>query len=150
MPDEFSWLEPLQESNSKLEEELEQSKEQLNRLKNADFNITISEWTKEDLLNLPLEDIENLRENKRYLAVQAKQKLKRLKAQEQADKILQATMPYTLRPKSGDRQRVIAEALRELINQCGYDNFNIDGDHGIIVVNVRDILGIIEVLEEKN
>ena len=150
MPDEFSWLEPLQESNSKLEEELEQSKEQLNRLKNADFNITIREWTKEDLLNLPLEDIENLRENKRYLAVQAKQKLKRLKAQEQADKILQATMPYTLRPKSGDRQRVIAEALRELINQCGYDNFNIDGDHGIIVVNVRDILGIIEVLEEKN
>lgn len=25
------------------------------------------EWTKEDLLNLPLEDIENLRENKRVL-----------------------------------------------------------------------------------
>lgn len=149
MPDEFSWLEPLQESNSKLEEELEQSKEQLNKLKKVDAN-TIGEWTKEDLLNLPLEDIENLRENKRYLAAQAKQKLKRLKAQEQADKILQATMPYTLRPKSGDRQRVIAEALKELINQCGYDNFNIDGDHGILVVNVRDILGIIEVLEEKN
>lgn len=123
MSDEFSWLEPLRESNG--------------------------EWTKEDLLNLPLEDIENLRENKRYLAAQAKQKLKKMKAKEQADKILQRTMPYTLRPKSGDRQRVIAEALRELINQCGYDNFNIDGDHGILVVNVRDILGIIEVLENE-
>ena len=107
------------------------------------------EWTKEDLLNLPLEDIENLRENKRYLTAQATQKLKRLKAKQQADKILQSTLPYTLRPKSGDRQRVIAEALRELINQCGYDNFNIDGDHGILVVNVRDILGIIEVLENE-
>lgn len=148
MPDEFSWLEPLQESNSKLEEELEQSKEQLNKLKKVDAN-TIGEWTKEDLLNLPLEDIENLRENKRYLAAQAKQKLKKMKAKEQADKILQRTIPYALRPKSGDRQRVIAEALKELINQCGYDNFNIDGDHGILVVNVRDILGIIEVLENE-
>ena len=150
MPDEFSWLKPLRESNSKLEEDLEQSKEQLNKLENVDFNTTIGQWSKEDLLNLPLEDIEQLRENKRYLATQTRQKLKRLKAQEQADKILQATMSYTLRPKSGDRQRVIAEAFRELINQCGYDNFNLDGDHGILVVNVRDILGIIEVLEKNN
>lgn len=148
MTDEFSWLEPLRELNSKLEEELEQSKEQLNKLKKVDAN-TIGEWTKEDLLNLPLEDIEQLRENKRYLAAQAKQKLKKMKAKEQSDKILQRTIPYTLRPKSGDRQRVIAEAFRELINQCGYDNFNIDGDHGIMVVNVRDILGIIEVLEDE-
>ena len=39
-------------------------------------------------------------------------------------------------------------AERELINQCGYDNFNIDGDHGLLVVNIRDIIGIVEVLEE--
>ena len=118
-----------------------------------DTDKQIEEWTKKDLLNSPLlseEDIKQLRENKRYLAVQAKQKLKRLKAQEQADKILQATIPYTLRPKSGDRQKVIAEAFRELIKQCGYENFNLDGDHGIWVVNVRDILGIIEILEETN
>jgi cell division septum initiation protein DivIVA len=141
MSDEFSWLEPLRESNSKLEEELEQSKEQLNKLKSADFNITIGELSKED--------IGQLKENKRYLAAQAKQKLKRLKAKEQADKILQRTIFYTLRPKSGDRQRVIAEAFRELINQCGYDNFNLDGDHGMLVINVRDVLGIIEVLENE-
>ena len=40
-----------------------------------------------------------------------------------------------------------AALLRELITQCGYDNFNIDGDHGMLVVDVRDVLGIIEVLE---
>jgi hypothetical protein len=111
----------------------------------------IQEWVKEDLLNSPLlseEEIQQLRENKRYLTAQATQKLKKMKAKEQCDKILQRTIPYTLRPKSGDRQRVIAEAFRELINQCGYDNFNLDGDHGILVINVRDVLGIIEVLEE--
>jgi hypothetical protein len=40
-----------------------------------------------------------------------------------------------------------AALLRELIYQCGYDNYNVDGDHGILVINVRDVLGIIEVLE---
>ena len=110
----------------------------------------IEEWTREDLLNsllLSEEDIEQLRVNKRYLSAQATQKLKKMKAKQQAEQIIEATIPYSLRPKSGDRQRVIAEAFRELINQCGYDNFNIDGDHGILVVNVRDILGIIEALE---
>jgi hypothetical protein len=33
-------------------------------------------------------------------------------------------------------------------DQCGYSNFNIDGDHGILVINVRDVLGIVETLEE--
>lgn len=108
-----------------------------------DTDKKIGEWTKEDLLNLPLEDIENLRENKRYLTAQATQKLKRLKAKQQADKILQSTLPYTLRPKSGDRQRVIAEAFKALIEECGY------GDNGLLLVNVRDILGIIEVLENE-
>jgi hypothetical protein len=41
-----------------------------------------------------------------------------------------------------------AALLRELINQCGYDNYNVDGDHGMLVINVRDVLGIIEILEE--
>jgi bisphosphoglycerate-dependent phosphoglycerate mutase len=112
----------------------------------------IQEWVKEDLLNSPLlseEEIQQLRENKRYLAAQATQKLKKMKAKEQCDKILQRTIPYTLRPKSGDRQRVITEAFRELIKQCGYTNFDLDGDHGMLVVNIRDILGIIEVLENE-
>ena len=38
--------------------------------------------------------------------------------------------------------------LRTLVTELGYDNFNIDGDHGICVVNIKDILEIIKVLEE--
>ena len=95
------------------------------------------------------EEIQNLRENKRYLTAYATQKLRKLKAQQQAEKIVEATMEHTLRPRGGNRERVVAAVLRELINQCGYDNFNIDGDHGILVINVRDVLGIIEVLENE-
>ena len=94
------------------------------------------------------EEVEELRQNKRYLTAQATQKLRKLKAQQQTEKIVEVTMEHTLRPKGGNRERVLAAAFRELINQCGYDNFNIDGDHGILVINVRDVLGIIETLEE--
>ena len=99
-------------------------------------------------LNLSPQEIEELRTNKNYLTAQAKQKIRKLKAQQQSQKIVEATMEHTLRPQKGDRELVIASAFRALVEQCGYDNFNIDGDHGILVVNVRDVLGIIEVLEE--
>jgi hypothetical protein len=95
------------------------------------------------------EEIEKLRQNKNYLTAQGTQKIKRLNAQRQSRKIMEATMPYTIRPKSRDRQRVIVAAFRELIYQCGYNNFDIDGDHGMLVINVRDVLGIIEVLESE-
>ncbi len=42
---------------------------------------------------------------------------------------------------------IVAAALRELVNQCAYTNFHIDGDHGLDVVNVKDIMGIIDELE---
>lgn len=42
---------------------------------------------------------------------------------------------------------IAVATLRELINQCSYNNFDIDGDHGINVVNVKDIMSIIEELE---
>ena len=91
------------------------------------------------------EEVEELRQNKRHLTAYAQQKLRKMKAKQQAEKIVEVTMEHTLRPKGGNRERVLASAFRELINQCGYDNFNIDGDHGILVINVRDVLGIIEV-----
>ena len=93
------------------------------------------------------EEIQELRTNKRYLTAQATQKLRKLKAQQQAEKIVEATMEHTLRPRGGNRERVVAAVLRTLVEQCGYDNYHVDGDHGLLVVNVRDILGIIEVLE---
>jgi hypothetical protein len=41
-------------------------------------------------LNLSPEEIQNLRENKRYLAAQAKQKLRKLKAQQQTQELINA------------------------------------------------------------
>jgi hypothetical protein len=104
----------------------------------------------------------NLRTNKRYLAAQAKQKLRKLKAQQQTHELLNAAhrvsdggVPLGKLIREGHQDPMTARVryeyaalLRELINQCGYDNFNIDGDHGMLVVDVRDIIGIVEILEE--
>jgi hypothetical protein len=113
-------------------------------------------------LNLTPEEIQELRTNKRYLTAQAKQKIRKLKAQQQTQELLNAThriadggVPLGKLIREGHDDPMTtrvryeyAALLRELINQCGYDNFNIDGDHGMLVINVRDVLGIIEVLEE--
>ena len=88
------------------------------------------------------EEIQELRTNKNYLTAQGKQKLRKMKAKQQAEKIVEVTMEHTLRPKGGNRERVLASAFRELITQCGYTKDE------LLVVNVRDILGIIEILEE--
>ena len=40
-----------------------------------------------------------------------------------------------------------AAVLRTLSEELGYNNFNIDGDHGINVVNVKDILKLVDELE---
>jgi hypothetical protein len=107
------------------------------------------------------EEIQNLRENKRYLTARATQKLRKLKAQQQTQELLNAAhrvsdggVPLGKLIREGHDDPMVARVryeyaalLRELINQCGYDNYNVDGDHGLLVVNVRDILGIIEVLE---
>ena len=37
-----------------------------------------------------------------------------------------------------------AAVLRTLAEELGYNNFNIDGDHGINVVNVKDILKLLD------
>ena len=113
-------------------------------------------------LNLTPEEVEELRQNKRYLTAYATQKLRKLKAQQQTQELLNAahrvaegnpTLGKLI--KEGHQSPMISKVryeyaalLRELINQCGYDNFNIDGDHGLLVVNVRDIIGIVEILEE--
>ena len=107
------------------------------------------------------EEIQELRTNKRYLTAQAKQKIKKLKAQQQTQELLNAAHRVSdgsiplgkliregKEPMSARVRYEYAALLRELINQCGYDNYNVDGDHGMLVVNVRDIIGIVEVLEE--
>lgn len=113
-------------------------------------------------LNLTPEEIQELRTNKNYLTTTAKQKLRKLKAQQQTQELLNAAhrvadgeVPLGKLIREGHDDPMTtrvryeyAALLRELINQCGYDNYHVDGDHGMLVINVRDVLGIIEVLEE--
>ena len=108
------------------------------------------------------EEVEELRTNKRYLTAYATQKLRKLKAQQQTQELLNAAHRVSdgsiplgkliregKEPMSARVRYEYAALLRELIYQCGYDNYNVDGDHGMLVVNVRDIIGIVEILEEK-
>ena len=114
-----------------------------------------------DAFLLNPEETEELRTNKRYLTAQATQKIRKLKAQQQTQELLNAAHRVSdgsiplgkliregKEPMSARVRYEYAALLRELIYQCGYDNYNVDGDHGMLVVNVRDVLGIIEVLEE--
>ena len=118
-------------------------------------------WHIPDGFLLNPEEIEELRQNKRYLTAQATQKLRKLKAKQQTQELINAAhriadggvpLGKLIRegkePMSARVRYEYAAVLRELINQCGYDNYNVDGDHGLLVVNVRDIIGIVEVLEE--
>jgi hypothetical protein len=111
-------------------------------------------------LNLSPEEIQELRTNKRELTAQATQKLRKLKAKQQTQELLNAAHRVSdggvplgkliregKEPMSARVRYEYAAVLRSLIEQCGYDNYHVDGDHGLLVVNVRDILGIIEVLE---
>jgi hypothetical protein len=106
------------------------------------------------------EETEELRTNKRYLTAQVTQKLRKMKAQQQTQELLNAAHRVSdggvplgkliregKEPMSARVRYEYAAVLRELINQCGYYNFDVDGDHGLLVVNVRDILGMVEVLE---
>ena len=47
-------------------------------------------------------------------------------------------------------RKALAAALRALAKQAGYNNYHVDGDHGLAVVNVRDILAIADELENTN
>jgi hypothetical protein len=118
----------------------------------------IEEWTAEDLLNSPLlseEEVEELRKSKRELTAYAQQKLRKLKAKQQTQELLNAahrvsdggvSLGKLIRegkePMSARVRYEYAALLRSLIEECGYTKDE------LLVVNVRDIIGIIEVLEE--
>jgi hypothetical protein len=112
-------------------------------------------------LNLTPQEIEELRKSKRELAAYATQKLRKLKMNNIAQKCVSAarnvaegspTLGKLIREgKDPIQAKVFYEygaVLRTLAEELGYNNFNIDGDHGINVVNVKDILEIIQILEE--
>ena len=101
------------------------------------------------------EEIQELRTNKRQLTAYAQQKLRKLKAQQQTQELLNAAhrvsdggVPLGKLIREGHQDPMTtrvryeyAALLRELINQCGYTKDE------LLVVNVRDVLGIIEILE---
>jgi hypothetical protein len=60
-----------------------------------------------------------------------------------ADRIVEATMPYTLRPKGNDREKVIAAALEFVILEYSYT----DGE-GEDLIDVRDLQELINELRE--
>ena len=107
-------------------------------------------------LNLTPEEIQELRTNKRYLTAQATQKLRKLKAKQQTQELINAAhriadggVPLGKLIREGHDDPMTtrvryeyAALLRELIQQCGYTKDE------LLVVNVRDIIGIVEVLEE--
>ena len=112
-------------------------------------------------LNLTPEEIEELRKSKRYLTAYATQKLRKLKMNNIAQKCVSAarnvaegspTLGKLIREGRDPIQaKVFYEyeaVLRTLVEELGYDNYHIDGDHGIGVVNIKDILEIIQILEE--
>ena len=62
-----------------------------------------------------------------------------------SDRIVEATLPHTLRPKGGNREKVIASALEFLIEEYGY-TFILYED--CEVIDVKDIRNLIDELRE--
>ena len=61
-----------------------------------------------------------------------------------SDRIVEATLKYTLRPKGNDREKVIAAALEFLIEEYGYTPLLYDGGE---VIDVKDIRNLIDELK---
>ena len=64
-----------------------------------------------------------------------------------AIRIVEATIPYTLRPKKNDREEVIAAALEFLIEEYGYIPWDF-GYNDKEVIDVQDIRNLIEELRD--
>jgi hypothetical protein len=60
-----------------------------------------------------------------------------------AERIVEATLPHTLRPKSGDREKVIVSVLEFIIEEFGYIDLNYQE-----VIDVKDLRNLIEELKD--
>ncbi len=66
---------------------------------------------------------------------------------ERAQKIVDATMELTLRPQQGDRARVIAAAIREIVNEHQYYQFCEEEGVEDMVVDARLLYELADELE---
>jgi len=64
-----------------------------------------------------------------------------------AQKIVDATMELTLRPQQGDRARVIAAAIREIVNEHQYYQFCEEEGVEDVVVDARLLYDLADELE---
>jgi hypothetical protein len=64
-----------------------------------------------------------------------------------AQKIVDATMELTLRPQQGDRARVIAAAIREIVNEHQYYQFCEEEGVEDMVVDARLLYELADELE---
>lgn len=64
-----------------------------------------------------------------------------------AQKIVDATMELTLRPQQGDRARVIAAAIREIVNEHQYYQFCEEAGVEDMVVDARLLYDLADELE---
>jgi hypothetical protein len=61
------------------------------------------------------------------------------------DRIVEATLPYTLRPKKNNREKVIAAALEFVIEEFSYTDWDFEFDKEVI--DVKDLQDLIEELK---
>jgi hypothetical protein len=66
---------------------------------------------------------------------------------ERAQKIVDATMELTLRPQQGDRAKVIAAAIREIVNEHQYYQFCEEEGVEDMVVDARLLYELADELE---
>ena len=52
---------------------------------------------------------------------------------ERAQKIVEASLPYTLRPKQGDRQKVIACVIREVADRLCTDLAELQNPYDVLM-----------------
>ncbi len=60
-----------------------------------------------------------------------------------ADRIVETTLEYTLRPQGNNREKVIAAALEFVIEEFGYTDFDY-----IEVIGVKDLRDLIDELRD--
>ena len=63
-----------------------------------------------------------------------------------ARRILDATMDLTLRPQQGDRAKVIAAAIRAIVNEFHYDS-GVWLPHDNMIIGVKSLLKLADELE---
>ena len=58
---------------------------------------------------------------------------------ERAQQIVEATLPYTLRPKQGDRQKVVACVIREVADRLCTDLAELQNPYDVLMEIAEEV-----------